>query len=88
MKTNKKRTAHLSACGSFFAILLLILALACSFRLLLALYARLFVMLSLAKFGKNTGTCDLTLEPTKSTVAGLALLQLNFCPFLCPSPRG
>ncbi len=75
-------------CGSFFFAKLLILALACSFGLLLTLYAGLFVMLSFAKFGKHTGACALTLKATQSTVEGFALLQLYFCHVLYPSPRG
>ncbi len=63
---------------------LLILALACSFGLLLTLYAGLFVMLSLAKFGKHTGACALSLKATQSTVEGFALLQLYFCHFYIP----
>ena len=45
-------------------------------------------MLSLAKFGQNTGTRTLALKATQSTVEGFALLQFYFCHFLYPSPRG
>ena len=76
-----KRAAHRAA---LFASQLFILTLACSFGLLLTLYAGLFVMLSLAKFGKDTGSCALALEPTQSTVKGFALFQLYFCHFCFP----
>ena len=67
-----------------FVFGLFILAFARRFGFLLPLYARLFVMLSLAKFGKDTGTGALALEPTKSTVKGLALFQFHFCHFVFP----
>ena len=65
---------------------LFVLALSCSFRLLLALYARLLIVFSLAKLGKDTGTSALTLKATKSTVQGLAFLHFYFCHFY-PSLR-
>ena len=65
---------------------LFVLALSCSFRLLLALYARLLIVFSLAKLGKDTGTSALTLKATKSTVQRLALFHFYFCHFY-PSLR-
>ena len=61
--------------------ILFVLALSCSFRLLLALYAGLLVVLSLAKLGKNTGTSALTLKATKGTVQRLAFFNFYFCHF-------
>ena len=87
LASDKKREPH-NAALFFSQNELLILALACSFGFLLTLYAGLFVMLSLAKFGKHTGACALTLKATQSTVEGFALLQLYFCHVLYPSPRG
>jgi flagellar biosynthesis protein FliP len=87
-KKNKKSELLMQLAFLVRNSILLILALACSFRLLLTLYAGLFVMLSLAKFGKNAGSGALTLKATQSTVEGFALFQLYFCHVLFPSPRG
>lgn len=56
MKKQKKKATQ----SGFYSSL--ILALSGSFRLLLALYAWLFVMLTLAHFGQNTGAGTLTLK--------------------------
>ena len=58
---------------------LFVLSLACSLRLLLALYAGLFVVLSLTKLGKDTRTSTLTLKTTECAVKRLALFYFNFC---------
>ena len=58
---------------------LLILSLACSFGLLLALYAGLFVVLSLTKLGKDSRTSTLTLKTTERTVKRLAVFYFYFC---------
>lgn len=50
-----------------------VLSLSCSFRLLLALYARLLVMLSLANFLLDACLCAASLETTQSAVQGLVL---------------
>ena len=63
---------------------LLILSLACSFGLLLALYAGLFVVLSLTKLGKDSRTSTLTLETTERAVKRLALFYFNFCHLFFP----
>ena len=66
---------------------LLVLSLACSLRLLLTLYAGLFVVLSLTKLGKDSRTSTLTLKATERAVKRLALFYFNFCHLLFPSPR-
>ena len=68
-----------------FSYKLLILALSCSFGLLLALYAGLLVVLSLTKLCKNAGLCALSLETTKRTVKSLVVLNSDFC-HLFPLP--
>ena len=68
-------------------IQLLVLSLACCFRLLLALNAGLLVVLTLAKIGQDVRPCALTLEATESTVQRLALFYLDFCHDFFPSPR-
>lgn len=72
--------------GGFFpvALRLFIFALSCGFGFLLALHARLLVMLSLAEFRENTGTGGCTLEATKCAVQGLAFLHSDFCHFYPP----
>ena len=73
--------------GWFFEYKLLVLSLACCFRLLLALNAGLLVVLTLAKIGQDVRPCALTLEATESTVQRLALFYLDFCHDFFPSPR-
>ena len=58
---------------------LFVFALSGGFGFLLPLYAGLFVMLSLAKLGKDTGTGALPFEATKSTVKRLAFSDFYFC---------
>lgn len=53
---------------AFYKYKLFVLSLACSLRLFLALYAGLFVVLSLTKLGKDSRTSALSFEATKSTV--------------------
>ena len=50
-----------------------IFALAGSFCLLLALYAGLFVMLTLANFLQHAGACTLAFEPLQSAFQGFIL---------------
>ena len=64
--------------------LLLILSLACSLRLLLALYAGLFIVLSLTKLGEDSRTSTLTLKTTECAVKRLAVFYLYFCHFFFP----
>ena len=73
--------------GWFFDYKLLVLSLACCFRLLLALNAGLLVVLTLAKIGQDVRPCALTLEAAESTVQRLALFYLDFCHDFFPSPR-
>ena len=70
--------------GWFFDYKLLVLSLACCFRLLLALNAGLLVVLTLAKIGQDIRPCALTLEATKGAVQGLAFLHSDFCHFFFP----
>ena len=63
---------------------LLILSLSCSFRLLLTLYAGLFIVLSLTELCEYTGACTLLLEATKSVIKRFAFSELNFCHFYFP----
>ena len=65
---------------------LLKLTLSSCFSLLLALYAGLFVVLSLTKLGKYTALLALSLESTKRTVESLIFLNSDlshsiFTPF-------
>ena len=69
-----------------FVYKLLILALSCSLRLLLALYAGLFVAFSLAELCQGPRACDLTLKATECAVQRLAFLDSNFCHFLSLPP--
>ena len=55
--------------------LVLVLALPCRFRLLLATYGRLLVVLSLADFRENAGPCTGALESAQSTVKALVILN-------------
>ncbi len=66
---------------------LLILALSCRLRLLLTLYAGLFVMLSFTEFGKNTRLHALSLKTTKRAVKSFIFFYSDFCHFLYPSLR-
>ena len=63
---------------------LFILSLSCCFRLLLALYAGLFIVLSLTELCEYTGACTLLLEATKSVIKRFAFSELNFCHFYFP----
>ena len=63
---------------------LFVLSLSCCFRLLLALYAGLFIVLSLTELCEYTGACTLLLEATKSVIKRFAFSELNFCHFIFP----
>ena len=65
---------------------LLVFSLASCFRLLLALYAGLLIVFSLAKLGKDAGTSHCTLKATKCAVQGLAFFNFNFCHFSVSLP--
>ena len=73
-RKNKKR----SFCFSFFERQLFEFTLSCSFLLLLALNAGLFVVLSLAELGKHTCASHLTLEATQSYVERLVFTYFNY----------
>lgn len=64
-----------------FGVLLCLseLALSCCFRLLLALYAGLFVMLALAKFCLNAALEVRSLESAESAVNAFVLLNMDLC---------
>ena len=66
---------------------LLILSLASSFGLLLALYAGLLIVFSLAKLGKDAGTSHSSLKATECAVQRLAFLYSDLCHFCFPSLR-
>ena len=83
-KQQKRRNPRISPFAQSYR--LFVLALSCSFRLLLALYAGLLIVFSLAKLGKDTGTSALTLKATKGTVQRLAFFNFYFCHFY-PSLR-
>ena len=55
------------------------LALACCFRLLLALYGRLLIMFTLPNFSDDAVFCARTLETLQSGVQGLVLTNAYFC---------
>ena len=63
---------------------LFVLSLSCCFRLLLALYAGLFIVLSLTELCEYTGACTLLLEATKSVIKRFAFSELNFCHIYFP----
>ena len=65
-------------------IKLLILALSCSLRLLLALYAGLFIMLSLTELGKNARLYALSLKTTKRAIESFILFYSDFCHLYVP----
>ena len=65
---------------------LLILSLASSFGLLLALYAGLLIVFSLAKLGKDAGTSHCTLKATKCAIQRFAFFYSNFCHFSVSLP--
>ncbi len=71
----------------FISHKLLIFALSCSLRLLLALYAGLLIMLSLTELGKNTGLNALSLKTTKCAVKSFILFYSNLCHLYFPSLR-
>ena len=62
----------------------LILALSGGFRLLLALYAGLLIVLTPADLSKDAGACAFPFKPFKSTFQGLVFAYTNFHHF--PSP--
>jgi len=65
----------------------LIAALTCGFRLLLALYAGLFIMLTLTNLGHNAGARALTLETLEGAFQRLVFLDAYFRHlFSLPSP--
>ena len=78
---NKQKTTRSRV---VLCIQLLVLSLACCFRLLLALNAGLLVVLTLAKIGQDIRPCALTLEATEGAVQGLAFLDSDFCHFFFP----
>ena len=55
------------------------LALTCCFRLLLALYGRLLIMLTLPNFSDHAVFCARTLETLESGIQGLVLTNAYFC---------
>lgn len=59
--------------------LALVLALASCFRLLLALYAGLLVMFSLAKFSEYAGSCTLSLKTTERAVQCFVFFNSDLC---------
>ena len=63
-----------------------VLAFASCFSFLLALYAGLFIMLTLASLSQNTGACTLALKPLQSAFQGFIFADayLRHC---YPSPR-
>ena len=73
----KKRAdaKHLLSGNSILAELLLLCA--CSLRLLAALYARAFIMLTLAELGKRTRLCTRTLETTQCAVNRFIFLDAD-----------
>ena len=70
--------------GAFSENQLFELALSRSFGLLLALYAGLLVVLSLTELCKHSGTCTLTLKPTKGAVEIFAFLDSYLCHYYFP----
>ena len=71
----------------FYEIIkLFVLSLASSFRLLLALYAGLLIVFSLAKLGKDAGTSHCTLKAAKCAVKRLAFFNFNLCHFSVSLP--
>ena len=78
-RKRKNRTVSRETVRFFKERQLFILALSCCLRLLLALYAGLFVMLSLAEFGKNTRLYALSLKTTKRAVKSFIFFYSDFC---------
>ena len=75
-KKRKEQTFnHLLSGNSILAELLLLCA--CSLRLLAALYARAFIMLTLAELGKRTRLGTRTLEATQCAVNRLIFLDAD-----------
>ncbi len=60
-------------------LIILILALTSSFGLLLALYRRLFVVLSLTNLSNNAVLCAASLEALQSGIKAFVLAYTNFC---------
>ena len=73
----KEKTLRIN--GAFSENQLFELALSRSFGLLLTLYAGLLVVLSLTELCKYSGTCTLTLKPTKGAVEIFAFLDSYLC---------
>ena len=77
----KNTKGHKYMCPFTF---LLKLALSSCLSLLLTLNAGLFVMLSLAKLGKNTGLYALSFKATKCIVKSFIFFYSNFCHLYIP----
>ena len=77
---NKKKRRRSSPALHGFSDRLSVLALfsASSLRLLAALYARAFIMLTLAELGKHTRLCTGTLKSSQRTVQGFIFLYADF----------
>ena len=63
---------------------LLKLTLSCCFRLLLALNAGLFIMLSLTKLSHKTGLLALTLKAAKCAIKSFIFFYSDFCHRISP----
>ncbi len=74
-KRKEQTFNHLLSGNSILAELLLLCA--CSLRLLAALYARAFIMLTLAELGKRTRLGTRTLEATQCAVNRLIFLDAD-----------
>ncbi len=59
-------------------------ALSCSFRLLLAFNAGLFVMLSLSELREYTASCTLSLKSAECAVYRFIILNNDFCHLVIP----
>lgn len=76
-----QKTDALNQCARMLAVYrnLLIFALTSSFRLLLTLYRRLFIVFSLANFSDNAVFRTRSLEALQRSVQRLVLTNANFC---------
>ena len=81
----KEKTENVFAFSAFDQELLE-LALSCSFRLLLALYAGLLIVLSFTELGENAALCALSFKTTKSAIKSLIFFYSYFCHFLFSLP--
>jgi len=90
MKITFKRQNDAVGALSYSAILfnenLFILAFSCSLRLLLALYAGLFIALAFTKLAENSASGALSLESADSAIQGFVFFNFYFCHFY-PSLR-